>query len=238
MGSARAGERPRRGTPQGKNWTRTSPQGWRPPCGIWWARSPWASTHRRDGIRATPPASRTSRPPSRAPPACRRRSAAAFYAALLHDVGVPLAASRLALRPCVDEDVVFAAEQPPTHTALSPQQREQAAQLRAVHTAPGADFLRRPWFPAATAEGVAAGHQNWDGSGDAGAPSGKDIPAVVRLLRAADLFDGAVAGETNPLTARARWSGRQIEPGIAAAPNRRCPLARLLRVASPPAVNS
>ena len=75
MGSARAGERPRRGTPQGKNWTRTSPQGWRPPCGIWWARSPWALTHRRDGTRATPPASRTSRPPSRAPPACRRRSA-------------------------------------------------------------------------------------------------------------------------------------------------------------------
>ncbi len=72
---------------------------------------------------------------------------------------------------------------------------------------------------------MAAGHQNWDGSGDTGAPSGEDIPAVARLLRAADLFDGAVAGETNPLTARARvrakvarWSGRQIEPGIAAAP--------------------
>ena len=136
----------------------------------------------------------------------------------------PPRASRLALRPCVDEDVVFAVEQPLAHTALSPQQREQAAQLRAVHTEAGADFLRQPWFPAATAEGVAASHQNWDGSGDAGALSAEDIPAVARLLRAADLFDGAVAGETNPLTARARvrakvarWSGRQIEPGIAAA---------------------
>ena len=148
---------------------------------------------------------------------------AAFYAGMLHDVGVPLAASRAELQPVVDEDLVFGPEsdQPQRLTAA---QRTQADALHAAHIVAGAEFLNQSWFPSLTAPAVAASHENWAGDGAPGAQTGDDIPMVGRLIRAADLFDAAVAQIANPLTARAQaranvaaWGGHELQPEIAEA---------------------
>ena len=51
---------------------------------------------------------------------------------------------------------------------------------------------------------VAASHENWDGSGYPQGTAGDDIPPIARILRAADIFECAISGASNPLTARAR----------------------------------
>ena len=148
---------------------------------------------------------------------------AAFYAGMLHDVGVPLAASRANLQPVVDEDLVFGPNHDPNQR-LSAAQRIQADTLRDAHLVAGADFLNQAWFPADTADAVAASHEDWAGGGSPGKRAGDEIPMVGRLIRAADLFDGAVAEVSNPLNARAQarsnvaaWAGRELQPEIAEA---------------------
>lgn len=151
--------------------------------------------------------------------ACR----AAFFAGMLHDVGVPLAASSVGLQPAVDEDLVFGPD-PGEGPHLTHDQRQQAEALRAAHVVAGAVFLDQSWFPHDTAAAVAASHENWAGDGAPNQRAAEDIPTVARLLRAADLFDGAVAQIANPLTARAQarakvagWAGRELQPEIAEA---------------------
>ncbi|PZC45342.1 MAG: c-di-GMP phosphodiesterase class II [Chloroflexi bacterium] len=155
-----------------------------------------------------------------------RRSA--FYAGILHDIGVPLAAARAGLQPVVDEDVVFGPAMDQAGDGHAPRltldQRTQATMLQAAHLRAGSDFLEQPWFPQDISEAVAASHENWAGDGAPGERQGEEIPIVARLLRAADLFDAVVAQVANPLTARARaraevagWSGQALQPEIAEA---------------------
>ncbi len=151
---------------------------------------------------------------------------AAFHAGLLHDVGVPIAAAGLLGVPGVDEELIFGfAPQNDLDAAEVPRRsRGLVQQVLATHVSAGAEFLTTPWFPDATYAAVRASHENWDGSGYPASAKGEAIPVVGRVVRAADLFESVVSGETNPLTARARcrrtiraWAGREIDPRIAVA---------------------
>lgn len=149
-----------------------------------------------------------------------------LYASLMHDIGVPAAATGLAGLSGVDEELLFgfspindmdAAEVPID-------QRRHAARVLNDHVTAGVSFLQEPWFPRGTAAAVRHRHENWDGSGYPLGASGEEILAASRLIRAGDLFECIVSAETNPLTARARscrtvanWSGRELQPEIASA---------------------
>ncbi len=151
---------------------------------------------------------------------------AAFYAGLLHDVGVPLAAANVPEAAQLHEELIFgfsplggldAAEVPP-------EQRSLARDVLHAHVEAGAAFLQNPWFPEATHAAVCFSHENWDGSGYPARASGEAIPLLARILRASDLLECTVSGESNPLNARSRsrttvasWSGREVEPEVAAA---------------------
>lgn len=152
--------------------------------------------------------------------------AATFYGALLHDVGVPVAATGLTGLPGVDEELVFgfaplsdydSAEVPYEH-------RSAVERVLFAHVKAGSRFLAAGWFPPLTQPAVWHSHENWDGGGFPQGLAGEDIPLTARILRAADMFECVVSGETNPLAARARarstilnWSGRELEPEVAAA---------------------
>ena len=151
-------------------------------------------------------------------------SRAIFYAALLHDVGVPTAAASLSSVHSLDEELVFgfapsgdlaAAEVPPAF-------REQAEEALREHVRAAEPFLRQPWFPEATWSAVFGSHENWDGSGYPSGTGADEIPLGARILRAADLFESLIATESNLLSARAKanravadWSGRELEPTLA-----------------------
>ena len=156
----------------------------------------------------------------------------ATLAGLLHDAGVPLAAQHRGdhhdtaapgLGP--DERLVFAAA--PLDTAAGPPHDAPVHALLQNHVDAAHDFLAQPFFPPALAGVVAAGHENWDGSGYPQALAGERIPAFARILRAADLLEAHMAVDSNPFRARAHgpqavagWRGRQIDPLIADALDR------------------
>lgn len=149
---------------------------------------------------------------------------AAFYAGLLHDVGVPKAVIGLKGVTSVDEELLFgfspfddfkAAEIP---TA----ERELARRVLSDHVGDATAFLSNAWFPDATHPAVAYSHENWDASGYPRGATGDEIPPIARVLRAADIFECAVSSESNPLVARARarsmareWAGSLIQPEVA-----------------------
>ncbi len=149
---------------------------------------------------------------------------AVLYAGLLHDVGVPAAAATLAIVPRLDEESLFAfapltGDRPPE---VPPDLRDIGVGALRAHVTAGAAFLAQPWFPEATAAAIRAHHENWDGSGYPAALAGEASPITARILRAADLFECVVAGESNPLSARAQarqvvhtWVGRELQPEMA-----------------------
>ena len=151
---------------------------------------------------------------------------AAFYAGLLHDVGVPHATASLTSAVDVDEEVLFGFA--PLHAADATEvpvtQQAQAQDALRMHVTAGTAFLTVPWFPEATSQAVEVGHENWDGSGYPAGLRNDALSIVGRILRAADLYECVIAGESNPLSSRAKspewlraWSGREIQPEIAEA---------------------
>ena len=148
---------------------------------------------------------------------------ATFYAALLHDVGVPIAASGLTGLAGVDEELLFGfAPLSDFDAAEVPyEQRNNAKEVLGTHVSAAATFLSHPWFPPETQTAVRHSHENWDGTGYPLGAAGEDVPIVARILRAADLFECVVSGESNPLAARAHarstilgWLGRELQPEI------------------------
>ena len=148
---------------------------------------------------------------------------AAFYAGLLHDIGVPNATAALTSAVGVDEELLFGFA--PLHSAdavnVPAAQRAQAQDALRMHVTAGTAFLTAPWFPEATHQAVEVGHENWDGSGYPAGLRNDAIPIVGRILRAADLYECVIAGESNPLSSRAKsqewlraWSGSEIQPQI------------------------
>lgn len=151
---------------------------------------------------------------------------ATYYGALLHDVGVPVAATGLTGLHTVDEELVFGfAPLSDLDSAEVPYEHRAAVErVLFEHVKAGSRFLGAGWFPEFTQPAVWHSHENWDGSGFPQGLAGEAIPLPARILRAADMFECVVSGETNPLAARARarstiltWAGRELQPEVAGA---------------------
>jgi HD-GYP domain-containing protein (c-di-GMP phosphodiesterase class II) len=150
---------------------------------------------------------------------------ALFYAALLHDIGVPMASSALSTLTGVTEPDLFAAS--PLHSPEqmagegSPAAFQAVVQVFHQHSLLGARAVGGLDLPAATIDLVLAGHERWDGSGYPAGLTGEETSVGTRILVLADHAEALIAAEASPLTARRslapslrQLSGRALEPAL------------------------
>jgi HD-GYP domain-containing protein (c-di-GMP phosphodiesterase class II) len=151
---------------------------------------------------------------------------ALFYGALLHDAGASPASADVCRDIGLNEGSIFAAkpDQSPQQLALELAPANVTAVVEALHAHPaaGAQVARSLKLDAATQRAIASHHERWDGHGYPDALKGEAIPVTGRLIAAADLIEGLIAAESNPLTARrnlvvalAEHAGTTIEPSLA-----------------------
>jgi len=138
---------------------------------------------------------------------------ALFYAALFHDIGVPMASTALLSLPGVAEDELFAASPLRTPEQLageeSPGAFQALIQVFHQHSLLGARAVDGLDLPAPVVDIVLAHHERWDGAGYPAGLTGGEIPIAARILALADYAESLIAAETSPLAAR-----RSLTPSL------------------------
>lgn len=143
----------------------------------------------------------------------RAQIATVFFAALLHDVGVPRAGERLGDLAHLSEHELFAVH--PLHSADALAAQSGSAHGYSVvealhdHAFEGASGVATLGLPAQVAEAVLYHHERHDGSGFPMGLAGGAIPLTARIVAVADYAEALVAVEPNPLLAR-----RDLEAGL------------------------
>ncbi|MBF6599420.1 MAG: HD domain-containing protein [Dehalococcoidia bacterium] len=138
---------------------------------------------------------------------------AVYFGALLHDVGVTLAASDICRVAGIDEDTIFGPA--PLKSVEELRADLTFADLSAVvdavqqHSLLGAETLRALDLPDEVAAGVAAHHERWDGFGFPAGTAGEAIPLEARVIAVADTAESLIAAESSSLAAR-----RRLAPAI------------------------
>ena len=87
------------------------------------------------------------------------------------------------------------------------------------HAALAADLAGHIGVPEAVQQALAASYEMWDGKGWPGKLGGSDIPIAARLSQFAEFMEVAhrVSGVEGATTLARSWSGKQFDPGLAAA---------------------
>jgi len=158
---------------------------------------------------------------------------ALFYAALLHDIGAPMASSALSTLSGVAEHDLFAASplRSPEQMAAegSPATFQAVVQVFHQHSLLGARAIGGLELPAPTADLVLAHHERWDGGGYPAGLTGEEVPLATRALTLADHTEALIAAEATPLIARRslvlslrQLSGRALEPALVQEAARLC----------------
>jgi len=138
---------------------------------------------------------------------------ALFYAALFHDIGVPMASPIVSSLPGVAEDDLFAASplQSPEQLAVegSPGAFQAVIQAFHQHSLLGARAAGGLDLPAPVIDVILAHHERWDGAGYPAGLAGDEILLAARVLALADLAESLIAAEASPLAAR-----RSLTPSL------------------------
>jgi HD-GYP domain-containing protein (c-di-GMP phosphodiesterase class II) len=153
--------------------------------------------------------------------------AGAYFGALLHDIGVTLAASDICRVAGVDEETIFgpmplrAAE---ARGAFAFADQHDVADAVHQHCILGAEAVRTLELPDETSTAVLGHHERWDGQGFPNGVAHDAIPVHARIVAAADLAEVIIAAEPSSLAARRRlpqalmeYAGTVIDPAIAKA---------------------
>jgi len=138
-----------------------------------------------------------------APPPVR---AGVYFGALLHDIGVTLAASDLCRYAGVDEETIFG----PAPVRQLPEQRgdygfaDRGAVLDAVHQhcTLGAETVDALDLPQEAAVAVRSHHERWDGAGFPQGLAGDVIPVEGRIVALSDYAEVLIAQQPSSLAAR------------------------------------
>jgi putative nucleotidyltransferase with HDIG domain len=152
---------------------------------------------------------------------------AVFFAALLHDIGVPLAASEICRIAGVDEETIFGPSplKAPEELkgALSFADLSTVVEAVHQHAVVGAATVRNLDLPEDVAAAVRAHHERWDGFGFPDALSRDAAPIEARIVAAADVAESLIAGEPSSLAARRRlapaiapYAGAALDPNVVA----------------------
>src|SRR5581483_8887849 len=122
---------------------------------------------------------------------------AVFFAALLHDIGVPLAASEICRIAGVDEETIFGPSplKAPEELkgALSFADLSTVVEAVHQHAVVGAATVRNLDLPEDVAAAVRAHHERWDGFGFPEGLSRDAAPIEARIVAAADVAESLIA---------------------------------------------
>ena len=150
---------------------------------------------------------------------------ALFYAALFHDIGVPMASPILSSLPGVAEDDLFSASplQSPEQLAVegNPGAFQAVIQAFHQHSLLGARAAGGLDLPAPVIDVILTHHERWDGAGYPAGLTGDEIPLAARVLALADHAESLIAAEASPLAARRsltpslrQLSGNALDPAL------------------------
>ena len=164
---------------------------------------------------------------------------AVYFGALLHDIGVTLAASDICRVAGIDEDTIFGPA--PLKSVEELRADLSFADLSSVvdavqqHSLLGAETIQALDLPIEVAAAVSAHHERWDGFGFPEGISGETIPIEARVLAVADVAESLIAIEASSLSARRRLApaiGRYVavtlDPGVVSRAARSRTLRRVL----------
>jgi len=151
--------------------------------------------------------------------------AGAYFGALLHDVGVTLAASDICRVAGVDEETIFGPMPLRAQEARGPfafADQHDVADAVHQHCILGAETVRALDLPEEAAAAVLGHHERWDGQGFPNGEAGEDIPLQARIVAAADLAEVIIAREQSALSARRHfpqeimeYAGTVMDPAVA-----------------------
>jgi HD-GYP domain-containing protein (c-di-GMP phosphodiesterase class II) len=150
---------------------------------------------------------------------------ALFYAALFHDIGVPMASSALSSLPGVAEDHIFAASPLRSPEQLagegSPGVFQAVVQVFHQHSLLGARAVGGLDLPDRVGDIVLAHHERWDGGGYPVGLAREEIPLAARVVALADHAEALIAAEVSALAARRslapslrQLSGSALDPSL------------------------
>lgn len=155
----------------------------------------------------------------------QNQRAGVYFGALLHDIGVTLAASDICRVAGVDEDALFGPS--PLRSPEELRSELVFADATAVadamhqHCTLGASTIDALELPEEAKSAVAAHHERWDGRGFPQGAEGDAITIEARIVAVADMAEVIIAGETNALAARRRFpaaierhAGAALEPSL------------------------
>jgi HD-GYP domain-containing protein (c-di-GMP phosphodiesterase class II) len=135
-----------------------------------------------------------------------KEQVAAYYAGLLHDLGVARASAELSQLIGINEDSLFAASPRKSPEELAaecpPTEIETVIAAFHHHCVRGGEEARSLGLSPEVAEAIAAGHEHWDGSGYPEGLAAHDIPLLGRIVCLADWAESIIAEERSSLTAR------------------------------------
>jgi putative nucleotidyltransferase with HDIG domain len=150
---------------------------------------------------------------------------AAYFAGLLHDIGVPHASESVSDLPRMYEQELFAGS--PLHTPEALAQRFGRDRLTRIvdalheHAFAGATAAAELGMPPPVAEAILCHHERHDGAGFPLGLTAHDVPVVARVVAVADYAEALLANERNPLLARRRLevalreqAGRAFHPRV------------------------
>jgi putative nucleotidyltransferase with HDIG domain len=153
---------------------------------------------------------------------------AVYYGSLLHDLGVPFIASRLASYCLSSEQSVLAvaptiSAEELSATVADGSQRSALNEL-VDHCAHGQSFAKELGFQDAVADTIYWHHESWDGSGFPDGISGRDVPTAARIVGFSDWLDAVIGNQMSKGQARiGDWimrlvserSGTKFDPDLA-----------------------
>jgi HD-GYP domain-containing protein (c-di-GMP phosphodiesterase class II) len=151
----------------------------------------------------------------------------AYFGALLHDIGVTLAASDICRVAGVDEETIFGPmplRGSESRGLFAFADQHDVADAVHQHCMLGAQTVRTLDLSDEAAAAVLGHHERWDGEGFPNGARGNDAPVEARVVAAADLAEVLIASEASSLSARRRFAqgvmehaGTVIDPGVAKA---------------------